>query len=61
MIPLRDTIPSRRFPVVNTALIGLNVLVFLFESILTPDQLDQLIWVWGLVPSRLVEAGGLDG
>jgi membrane associated rhomboid family serine protease len=59
MIPLRDTIPSRRFPIVNTALIALNVLVFLFESILGPEQLDQLIWHYGLVPSRFLETGGL--
>jgi len=51
MIPLRDTIPARRFPIVNTAIIALNVLVFLFESVLTQDQLDQVIWLGGLVPA----------
>lgn len=59
MIPLRDTIPSRRFPIVNTAIIGLNVLVFLFESILTPDRLDQVIWLGGLVPAYFWQGGGL--
>jgi membrane associated rhomboid family serine protease len=52
MIPLRDTIPSRRFPVVNTVIIGLNVLVFLFENVLNSAQLDQFIGNWGLVPTR---------
>jgi len=52
MIPLRDTIPARRFPIVNTAIIVLNVLVFLFESVQSPDQLDQFIWLWGLVPAH---------
>ena len=61
MIPLRDTIPARRFPIVNIVLIGLNVLVFLFESVLSPEQLDQFIWLWGLVPKRLWEEGGLYG
>jgi len=61
MIPLRDTIPARRFPIVNTGLIGLNVLVFLFEAVLSPDQLDQLIQIWGLVPVRLWQVGGLGG
>ena len=56
MIPLRDTIPSRRFPVVNTLIIVLNVLVFLFESVLGPEQQEAFIWTWGLVPSRLVES-----
>ncbi len=59
MIPLRDTIPARRFPIVNVALIGLNVLVFLFESILGPEQLDQFIWSWGLTPADFWQGGGL--
>ncbi|MBL7063602.1 MAG: rhomboid family intramembrane serine protease [Anaerolineae bacterium] len=59
MIPLRDTIPARRFPIVNVALIGLNVLVFLFESILGPEQLDQFIWSWGLAPADFWQGGGL--
>jgi membrane associated rhomboid family serine protease len=61
MIPLRDTIPARRFPIVNTAFIGLNVLVFLFESALGPEQQEQFIQLWGLVPVRLWEVGGLGG
>ncbi|MFQ6102469.1 MAG: rhomboid family intramembrane serine protease [Anaerolineae bacterium] len=59
MIPLRDTISSRRFPIVNTAIIVLNVLVFLFESILTPDQLEQVIRAWGLVPTHFWQGAGL--
>ena len=31
MIPLRDDVPSRTYPVVNLSLIGLNVLAFLWE------------------------------
>jgi len=59
MIPLRDTIPARRFPIVNTALIGLNVLVFLFEAALGPTQLEQVIRLIGLVPTRFWQTGGL--
>ena len=59
MIPLRDTIPARRFPVVNTAFIVLNALVFLLESALGPEQLEQVIWAWGLVPADFWQGGGL--
>lgn len=59
MIPLRDNIPSRRFPVVNSALIGLNVLVFLFEFLIGPAQLERLIWTYGLIPARLFRGEGL--
>jgi membrane associated rhomboid family serine protease len=62
MIPLRDTIPSRRFPIVNTTIIVLNVLVFLFESALTPKQQELFLRVWGLIPTRFwagVSIGGM--
>ena len=61
MIPLRDTIRARRFPVVNTGLIVLNVLIFLFQVALGPDQLDRFIMTGGLVPSRFWQVGGLSG
>ncbi len=59
MIPLRDTIPSRRFPVVNTTLIGINVVVFLFESLLGESGLTNLFWRYGLVPALFWRTGGL--
>lgn len=36
MIPLRDTIPSSRTPIVNYTLIALNVGVFVYELSLGP-------------------------
>ncbi len=53
MLPLYDTIPSRRWPVVNWLLIFLNVAVFLFESSLRAATLNRFIFAWGLVPARL--------
>jgi len=50
MIPIRDTIRSQRFPVVNTLLIILNVVFFLFETWLRPAALDRLFYSLGLVP-----------
>ena len=60
MIPLRDTIPSRRFPIVNTALIVINVLVFLIESIMPAGLQNTFISTWGLTPIRFWQAPGLD-
>jgi membrane associated rhomboid family serine protease len=54
VIPLYDTARSRRVPLVNWLLIGLNVLVFLYEIRLGPSALDRLTATWGLVPTRLM-------
>ncbi len=51
MIPIRDTIPSKNNPVVNHAIIGLNVLVFLFQ-LAQGAELDRFIYIYGLVPAR---------
>jgi len=53
MIPLYDTVRSQRFPVVNLALIALNILVFLYEVQLGGAGLESFIRTWALVPSRL--------
>ena len=54
MIPLYDTLHSRKFPIVNWLLIALNVLVFLYEISLSPSALDRLTRTWGLVPAHLI-------
>lgn len=59
MIPLRDSIPSQRFPIVNTLVIVLNVLVFLFELSMGSNALNRFILAFGLVPVRFELIGGL--
>jgi len=54
MIPLYDTVRSRRFPVVNLALIALNILAFLYEAQLGGAGLERFIRAWALVPSHLL-------
>ena len=49
MIPLRDTIPSARVPVLNYAIIATNVVVFLYESSLG-RHVEAFILAYGLVP-----------
>ena len=51
MFPLRDTVRSRTFPVVNTTIIVINILVFLYEFALGP-HLDAFISDYGLTPVR---------
>jgi len=51
MIPLRDTIRSRNYPVVNSLIIGANVLVYLIELSHGPD-LRRFFVTYGLVPVR---------
>jgi membrane associated rhomboid family serine protease len=51
MIPLRDTTPTRNYPVVNTAIIGINVVVY-FIQILQGPEINRFIYIYGLVPAR---------
>ncbi|NIO03048.1 MAG: rhomboid family intramembrane serine protease, partial [Proteobacteria bacterium] len=51
MIPLRDTIQSRNYPVVRNALIAVNILVFLWELFRGPD-LQRTFTLYGIVPVR---------
>ena len=51
MIPLRDTIRSQNYPVVNNLLIGVNVLVFLIQLSQGPN-LDRFVFTYGLVPAK---------
>jgi len=51
MIPIRDTIPSKNYPIVNNILIGINVLVFLVQ-LSQGSKLNAFIYMYGLVPAR---------
>ncbi len=54
MIPLYDTVRSRRFPLINLMLILINVLAFLYEMQMDPSVLKEFIFEWGLIPARLL-------
>jgi len=53
MIPIRDDQPHFSPPVVNYFLIVLNLVIYLFEAVLPPDNLNLLIYQFGLVPSHV--------
>lgn len=51
MIPIRDQIQSKRYPVVTRGIIGVNILVFLYQMIQGED-IERFIYLYGLVPAR---------
>jgi membrane associated rhomboid family serine protease len=51
MIPIRDTIPSKNYPIVNNTIIGINVVLYLFEMS-QGANLNRFVYVYGLVPAR---------
>ena len=52
MFPIRDSVPSQSVPVVTRALILINVVVFFFELALPHEAVEQLFYLFGLVPAR---------
>lgn len=62
MIPLKDSPKTRRFPIVNTLLIALNIYVFLRQLGLTEAGLHGFVFMYGMVPaqvSRLLGQGAV--
>lgn len=58
MIPLRDTIPSKRIPVVNYLLIAANLGLFFYEISLG-ENLATFLERYAVVPARLLGGGAL--
>jgi len=51
-IPLKDLNPRRTYPIVNTALILTNVLVFLYQYSLPPHAFRVFMTTYATVPAR---------
>jgi len=51
MIPIRDAIRSKNFPAVNFIIIGLNIIVFLWQLLQGPN-LKEVFYLYGMVPLR---------
>jgi membrane associated rhomboid family serine protease len=56
MIPIKDDIPSRSYPIVNVTLIVINVIAFLFELSLG-DKLELFLRTYGVVPIKYFYSG----
>jgi len=52
MIPLKDNIPSRRYPLINIILIILNFVIFLWELSLPESLKEYILYSYGFVPQR---------
>jgi membrane associated rhomboid family serine protease len=57
VIPIRDTVPTSRTPVVTWSLIAINVAIFLYELTLDPRDLQELFYLFGMVPARYSHPG----
>lgn len=53
MIPFRDNIPSRTYPIITVLLILINVLVFLYELSLG-RAIESFVMHYGVVPAAIV-------
>lgn len=54
MIPIRDQIPTRRTPVVNYLLIGINILVFILIWLSGSSQ-EALVEQFAMIPSHFAD------
>lgn len=51
MLPIQDVNPTRRLPIVNYALIAINVIVFLTQVGMSDQQLSQVYMTQSVVPA----------
>jgi len=51
MIPIKDTIPSRTYPIVTISLIAVNSVLFLYEISLGPN-LGEFISDYSVIPAK---------
>jgi membrane associated rhomboid family serine protease len=59
LFPLRDINPSESFPKVTLILILVNLGVFILEIMAGPELLNQLVYIFGLVPAYINDPASL--
>jgi membrane associated rhomboid family serine protease len=59
MLPVRDSIPTRRFPIVNYTLILINVLVFVYMWFLG-SSLDSFVYQHAMIPANAADGVSFD-
>lgn len=58
MFPIRDTIPNKTFPSTTWSIIALCGIIFLFETTLSQELLEKLIYYFGIVPVEYTKRYG---
>ena len=56
MFPIQDSVPSRSVPVVTRTIIFVNALVFFFELMLPQRGVEQIFYLFGIVPARFTHS-----
>jgi len=56
VIPLKDSNPTERFPIITVVIIILNILVFLYQASLGDESVENFVRALSLVPARLFHA-----
>ncbi len=54
MIPIKDTNPSRHFPVLNVSIIFLCSTVWLYQAFMSEHEYNLFVYSFGLVPSEVL-------
>lgn len=57
MLPIRDSMPTRRFPIVTVLLVAANIVVFIYQYLVLSSggerALNALIFNYGVIPARV--------
>ena len=53
MVPIRDNVPTKIVPYVTYGLVAANILAFIYEADLQPQQLDGFFHLFAVVPREL--------
>ncbi len=55
MIPIKDEITTRETPVVNYVLIAINVIVYLFMALASPETQEAIIAKYAMIPAHFAD------
>ena len=53
MIPFRDNVPSRGYPIITILIIAANITVFMYQFLLPSEALNRFLFEYGVVPAKL--------